>query len=140
MGEEIITLMYLGINSILDFYKKRISLLLAGGYTVIWLLFFMMGCLEEGMLPDRLLGLLPGTLLLVIGIASRGALGLGDGILVIPIGLYLGMGRTGIMILWAFALAFIWSVLLLCFGKKKKTYAFPFAPFLFAGLAGTLCF
>lgn len=130
-----ITVIFLAANSLMDICKKKISLLLVSVYILTWIFLLVPELVREGLLFNRLIsGLLPGVLLCAIGIVSRGALGLGDGILVMPVGLYLGIKTTGIMVICAFFLAFIWGILLLCFGRRKKEYAFPFAPFLFIGL------
>lgn len=80
-----------------------------------------------------LLGILPGLIVCAVGVLSRGAIGLGDGILVTIVGLYIGNNRTVMMLAWAFLAAFCWSVFLLLVRKKKRQEAFPFVPFLALG-------
>ncbi len=130
-----ITVIFLAANSLIDICKKKISLLLVIVYILTWMFLLAPELAREEQFFNRLIsGLLPGLVLYAIGIVSRGALGLGDGMLVMPVGLYLGIKTTAIMVICAFFLAFIWGMLLLCFGRRKKEYAFPFAPFLFIGL------
>ena len=85
-----------------------------------------------------LLGILPGLILCAVGVLSRGTIGLGDGILVTMIGLYIGNNRTVVMMAWAFFAAFFWSIFLLLVQKRKRQEAFPFVPFLALGWIATL--
>ena len=138
MLSVIISMVFLGGNALLDIWKKKISIILTGIYIVLWLCLFLPDCINTGQLAEWLLGMLPGCFLLLIGILSKGEMGLGDGILVTATGLYMGLKITLMQVIWALLLAFFWGIALLCFGKKEKKYAFPFAPFLCLGLAVAL--
>ena len=77
----------------------------------------------------RLVGLLPGGLMLVLAFFSREAIGVGDAVLFLALGIFLGLWEsllllTGSLVLAALAGLFLW------FRKKSMKLAFPFVPFV----------
>lgn len=136
---QIGAMLFLVWNSIKDIGKKKISLISVLIFCAFRLLYFLLHLSEvQNDLPASiavlLTGLLPGTFLCAVGKISRGALGIGDGIVIIVTGLYVGFTATLVMIMWAFFLAFFWSIGLLLLRKYTPKSSFPFVPFLLMGL------
>lgn len=130
--EQICVLSFLGINSYFDIRKREISLRVAAAYMILGVFYLF---LHRQRLPLFLAGVLPGLLLLCIGKVSGGALGLGDGLIVLVAGLYMGIWKTLEFITVAVLLAAVWAGILM-FGKKRGGKAsFPFVPFLLAAYA-----
>lgn len=130
--EQICVLSFLGINSYFDIRKGEISLRVAAAYMILGVFYLF---LHRQRLPLFLAGVLPGLLLLCIGKVSGGALGLGDGLIVLVAGLYMGIWKTLEFITVAVLLAAVWAGILM-FGKKRGGKAsFPFVPFLLAAYA-----
>ena len=130
--EHLCVLSFLGINSYFDIRKGEISLRVAAAYMILGVFYLF---LHRQRMPLFLAGVLPGLLLLCIGKVSGGALGLGDGLIVLVAGLYMGIWKTLEFITVAVLLAAVWAGILM-FGKKRGGKAsFPFVPFLLAAYA-----
>ena len=122
--ESICVLSFLGINSYLDIRKGQISLCLAAIYAALGILYIIL-----------LVGAVPGLLLLPVAKFSGGALGMGDGLVVLISGLYMGIWRTLEFVTLALLLAAVWAGFLMIFKKKDRKASFPFIPFLLAAYA-----
>lgn len=130
--EQICVLSFFGINSYFDIRKGEISLRVAAAYMILGVFYLF---LHRQRLLLLLAGVLPGLLLLCVGKVSGGALGLGDGLIVLVAGLYMGLWKTLEFITVAVLLAAVWAGILM-FGKKRGGKAsFPFVPFLLAAYA-----
>lgn len=79
------------------------------------------------------LSLLPGFCLTAFGLASRGAIGIGDGLTLLVLGFFLPVGQIVFLSAAAFLLSAIFSAGLLIFKRGRGRTAFPFLPFLLAG-------
>lgn len=133
---RILMLLFLGWNSISDLRKKKISGISVIGFGVLGLILILWRGSEKDvavLLKDLFCSSIPGVLLCMLSKVSRGSVGMGDGILVMVMGIYIGIYRIIITAAWAFFLALFWGIGLLCLGKKNKQYAFPFIPFLMLG-------
>ncbi len=130
--EQVCVLSFLGINSYFDIRKGEVSLFAAAAYMALSVLYLF---LHRQRLALLLAGILPGLLLLCIGKLSGGALGMGDGLIVLVAGLYMGIWKALEFITVAVLLAAVWAGILM-FGKKRGGKAsFPFVPFLLAAYA-----
>ena len=78
--ESICVLSFLGINSYLDIRKGQISLCLAAIYAALGILYIVLYGQQQLIL---LVGAVPGLLLLSVAKFSGGALGMGDGLVVL---------------------------------------------------------
>ncbi|MDP2871774.1 MAG: prepilin peptidase [Bacillota bacterium] len=84
---------------------------------------------------SQLLGLLVvGGVMLVVGLAGRGALGAGDVKLLASAGLYLGWRAGLVAFLASFIYAAAISLALICLRLRRRRDMVPFAPFLSAGI------
>lgn len=142
MGVEwAINMIMLAFCSIQDIREKKISL----WKLKIYGLFSAAVCIQKLLSPDDrsvllvcqfLTGLIPGVFLLLFAKITKEAVGYGDGLILVFIGLSLGFWEClGIFfagLLGAF-LAAVAAVLL--FGGKRGL-EIPFLPFLFTGMAG----
>lgn len=131
--EHFLILSFLGINSWTDIRRKQISLFSVG-------LFLAAGIFYECIILEKnsavFWGLLPGAVLLGVSKLSREALGMGDALLMLVLGIYLGLEAALDVLLLALFLAAVWAGILLFVGKKGRNYAFPFVPFLLIGYMG----
>lgn len=82
-----------------------------------------------------LLGLLPGAAMMAVSLLSRGSVGMGDGILLVVTGVYLGGGKTLCLLLTALLLAALWALAVLVLKKKTRKERIAFVPFLLAAYA-----
>ena len=131
--EHFLIMSFLGINSWIDIQKKQISLVSVGFFMAVGILY---ECVVQNKNPDVFWGLLPGAVLLGVSKLSREALGMGDALLMLVLGIYLGLEAALDVLLLALFLADVWAGILIVVGKKGRNYAFPFVPFLLIGYVG----
>ena len=131
--EHFLIMSFLGINSWIDIQKKQISLVSVGFFMAVGILY---ECVVQNKNPDVFWGLLPGAVLLGVSKFSREALGMGDALLMLVLGIYLGLEAALDVLLLALFLAAVWAGILIVVGKKGRNYAFPFVPFLLIGYVG----
>ena len=131
--EHFLIMSFLGINSWIDIQKKQISLVSVGFFMAVGILY---ECVVQNKNPDVFWGLLPGAVLLGVSKLSREALRMGDALLMLVLGIYLGLEAALDVLLLALFLAAVWAGILIVVGKKGRNYAFPFVPFLLIGYVG----
>ena len=131
--EHFLIMSFLGINSWIDIQKKQISLVSVGFFMAVGILY---ECVVQNKNPDVFWGLLPGAVLLGVSKLSREALGMGDALLMLVLGIYLGLEAALDVLLLALFLAAVWAGILIVVGKKGRNYAFPFVPFWLIGYVG----
>ena len=125
-------------NSLCDIRNKKISLLsclftmAAGGLFLIF---------EENSTGAGILGIfvelifrsLPGILLLVLSYVGRGAVGAGDGLIVLLTGWFLGTTTTIEVLFWGLLASALFGIGMIIFRKAKQKTEIPFVPFLLLG-------
>lgn len=82
---------------------------------------------------DAAAGAVPGIFCLLLSAVSRQSLGYGDSILILLSGIALGAEQEMRLVMTAFFLAAVWSVIGLFRKKVKRGSEVPFLPFLLAG-------
>lgn len=130
--EAICVLSFLCFNSYLDIRKGQISLGSAAVYAAMGVLYIALHRQQRLIL---LVGAVPGLLLLSAAKFSGGAVGMGDGLVVLVCGLYMGIWKTLEFTMLALLLAAVWAGFLMIFKKKNRKASFPFVPFLLAAYA-----
>lgn len=124
-------------NSITDIKYRKISVIsmlvfgivgVAIGVTEI-----MAGQSFFQMLKYILLGSVPGLVMCILSLLSRGSLGMGDGVLILILGIYTGIRKMSAVLIWAFLLASVWAIGMLVIKKKNRCDSFPFVPFITIG-------
>lgn len=91
----------------------------------IWHLF-----LKDMTLPQFLLGLIPGVVLLLLAMAFSSQLGYGDSLVVMACGAALGPERIFAALTAAFVFCALCCVVLLLLKKVRRSDSLPFLPFL----------
>lgn len=135
---SMIAISYLGVLAIIDAKKRELSwwVLASGGVLAL----LCAGCLlatREVTFDVLLFGAIPGVLLLVLAVLTKG-IGIGDGIVLLEVSSLLLLERTlvafglSLMIMGAF------SAVLLLLKKVKKELRLPYLPFLWIGSVGAL--
>ena len=121
---------FLMIKGFWDLKYKRIPLhttLVGGAIGLICLM------IEKRTQFTFLYSFLPGIVLLLLGKLSKGAIGYGDGIVVLTLGLFCKGNELLMILLLALVFAGVVGLVLLVVFKKKGKYEIPFVPFLFLG-------
>ncbi|MCR5295111.1 MAG: prepilin peptidase [Lachnospiraceae bacterium] len=125
-------LVFLAAASLLDLRIKKVDIVMSGFFALLGL---TAGILfgEKG-IWDYLLPFLPGLFLFLFSLMSRGAIGMGDGIVVLVLGFYFPFDELAGLLTAAFFLAAVYGALVFL-KRRKGGERFAFVPFLFlAGL------
>lgn len=131
--EQYVLICFLGVNSWTDIRYRKVSLCSVGAYLLVGIFY---QCLYRKEAAAMLLGLIPGILLVAVSKATREALGMGDALLMLVLGMYLGLWAAVEVLFAAMFLAAIWAGALLFVKKKGRDYEFPFVPFLLLAYVG----
>lgn len=132
---EVIFYIY-GLVSAFEDIKHRSIGVLSGGlaFAIGTALFFITG----GKAADFLLSLIPGVLILIMSILSRGRIGLGDAMFITVSGVFMGVEKTVYIAVAAwFVCAFIglFACLWRFASDRVKTMSIPFVTVFFLVMA-----
>lgn len=130
---EIGILVFLGVNSWTDIRKREISLLFTGIFAMagmIWML-----C-NRKFSAEILLMAGVGLFFAGISVITRGALGMGDALVLLALGTVMEAEKFFIMLFGAVFCSAVWAGILLAVLKKKRNTEIPFIPFLMLGYLG----
>ena len=130
-----ICMAYLSVLSILDvrFRKMPVWLLVVGGIGgtgyQIW------KWLKGDSISIMLIGVgaIVGVLFLGVSKITGQALGYGDGIIILILGIYLGFWNLSVVLMIAFFIASVMAMVLVAIKKGKRKRTMPFVPFLCIG-------
>jgi len=126
---------FLIILALLDIRENKIPVIACVLAIVISCLFTVLElAFTEASFLDVVIRTVPGLMAILIAVVSRNAIGLGDGLMLLTIGMLLGVKRTIIVIMIALFLGCIFSVGLMIFKKVNGKYELPFVPFIAAGV------
>lgn len=89
-------------------------------------------------IPEMISGGAIGGVLIFISAATGGKLGLGDGLVVMMIGLTLGFSITFILVFASLFLGAVFALFLLVVKKKGRNAEYPYMPFLLITYVGVL--
>lgn len=121
----------LGIYSWEDFRKHRISAKYLIFPAVLGVVLHMLR--KDITWISMALGMAVGAGMLLLALATREKIGLGDGLLLVVTGIYLGGAGNFQLLMYGLLYAAICSLLVLALRKWKKNLELPFVPFLFLG-------
>lgn len=128
MIQNSIVLIMLAACSCQDILHRKILIRWLVYFAIVGILCWMIIIKEP--VTMLILGIIPGFVLLIFSVLSHGSIGIGDGILLMALGIYLGVVSTVRIIVYAVFLSAFYA-LFLYFGKKKgRDYEMPFVPFL----------
>lgn len=123
-------------SSLIDLRYKKISIpivLIYLGMGVLWRIAF---CKADFL--SILLGMALGVFLILVSKLCKGAIGMGDGILLIVTGCMLGIQKNFELFFGGLLGAALVSLFLIVIKKVKKNYEIPFIPFLFLAYVGMM--
>ena len=130
MFEQTVVLGLLAVCSMQDIKTQKIRLnpiLVTGILGVIWHMLY-----QKIQLGNMLLGMGIGIAVWLVSFVTKGKIGIGDAVLLMVTGIYLGAQQNLALFLTALFLAGLWGLYLLVVRKRPRTETFPFVPFLLA--------
>lgn len=131
--KEICVLGFLGINSWIDIRKKQVSLLLIIIFAVcgtVWTIY------SRRNVPEVLMCVGTGFLFVLISILTEGAVGMGDGWLLMALGTVLYPEEFFSTLFTGMICSAVWSGIMMMGFCRKGSTEIPFVPFLLAGYLG----
>ena len=118
----------LAVSAYRDWREKQIYLYLPIGALILGLIWHLV-CRERA-LEDMLLGAVVGLAMMIIGKVTGEAIGIGDGMMLVVSGIFLGFWGNMCLLMTALLLVGCVALFLIVIGKKGKDYRLPFLPFL----------
>lgn len=118
----------LAVSAYRDWREKQIYLYLPIGALILGLIWHLV-CRERA-LEDMLLGAVVGLVMIIIGKVTGEAIGIGDGMMLVVSGIFLGFWGNMCLLMTALLLVGCVALFLIVIGKKGKDYRLPFLPFL----------
>ena len=131
----------LAFCSVQDIREKEISLwkLQIYGFLILGIFlsrFFIQKNSLFSLLEKGIFGLIPGLLFLFLAKASKEAVGYGDGIILLFIGISIGFWQCLGVLFTALLGIFLAAAMILILAGRKKNVRIPFLPVLLTGMAG----
>lgn len=127
-------LLFLSGNAVCDLRRREISLLYSAAFAAIGICLSVM----HGRGPAELLfSVIPGLVLMLFSVITRGGIGFGDGIAVSVMGLFLSWQETVAVCGIGFMLSAIGAGIWFAIRRRSKD-TLPFLPFLLAGYVTTM--
>lgn len=120
-------LIFLAAAAYEDYKTEKISMILIMTGAVISI---AAAVINKDNIMQILYGILTGNAILLIGYASREAVGYGDGLIFIITGIFLGWMNNIVLIAGSLLLAAVCSMILMALRIKKRTDRIAFAPFI----------
>lgn len=128
IAQHLISLIFLVLNSIIDVKYRKISIVLCLFFGMVSFAYLIYYSIFD--MLSLLLGVLPGGFLVMISRITRESIGIGDGVVVIILGLINGGMKNITILMYALFLSALFSVGLLLIKKISKKESIPFIPFL----------
>ena len=131
---DFIGVVILGFLTLSDIKTKKISVLipLAFGACSIFIPWDVQN------ISNALLGGIPGVMLLTLHRPSKGQIGIGDGLMLLGMGLHLGLQKAFTAWFYSLGILFVFSCIGLMMKKLKPKSQVPFAPFYLAAYIGVV--
>lgn len=126
---EILVLLFLGVNAILDFKYKKIPWALSICFIVIGI-----GSVLTSSPINwwQFLGAVVGIGMILISVCTKQAIGLGDGLVLLVVGIFIGLWKTLMILFLAGILVAVVGIVLMVQKKGNLKTSLPFIPFLLA--------
>ena len=135
--EQVCILTFLGVNSWKDIRTREVSLLTVGIFGIVG---SVRACFLGTIGINWLAAAGIGGSVIVLGIVSNGAVGIGDGLLLLALGTVLSFGELLTTFLLGLLCCSFWGIILLVLPMNGKKKEIPLVPFLLLGYIGGLIY
>ena len=126
---EILVLLFLGINAILDFKYKKIPWVLSICFIVIGIGSVL---ISSPINWWQFLGAIVGIGIILISVCTKQAIGLGDGLVLLVVGIFIGLWKTLMILFLAGILVAVVGIIMMVQKKGNLNTSLPFSPFILA--------
>lgn len=136
MWNEAVVMSMLALCTAQDMKKRQIRLNFVLVFGILGVFFHMLWRMLS--IGNILLGMSVGAALLLLSVLTKGGIGVGDALILVVTGIYLGLEKNLELFLFGLFLCSMWSLCLLVLRKKSRKDSIPFVPFLLAAYMGML--
>ena len=126
--KTVVIIIFLILSTLLDLRKKEVNISLCVGVALLGLIYEIF--ISKAELLSVILGIIPGIFLILTSMATNEEIGKGDAAILCTIGIYLGLKKSILVLIYALFMTVIIGGILLLIRKKNKKYKIPFVPFI----------
>lgn len=126
--KTIVITIFLIISTLIDLRKKEVNISLCISVALVGLIYEIF--ISKTDILSIILGILPGIFLMLTSIVTNEEVGKGDAVILSTIGIFLGLKKTILVLIYALFSTIIIGGILLLIRKKNKKYKIPFVPFI----------
>lgn len=126
--KTIVIIIFLILSALIDLRKKEVNISLCISVALVGLIYEIF--ISKTDILSIILGILPGIFLMLTSIVTNEEIGKGDAAILSTIGIFLGLKKTILVLIYALFSTIIIGGILLLIRKKNKKYKIPFIPFI----------
>lgn len=126
--KTIVITIFLILSTLIDLRKKEVNISLCISVALVGLIYEIF--ISKTDILSIILGILPGIFLMLTSIVTNEEIGKGDAVILSTIGIFLGLKKTILVLIYALFSTIIIGGILLLIRKKNKKYKIPFVPFI----------
>lgn len=126
--KTIVITIFLILSTLIDLRKKEVNISLCISVALVGLIYEIF--ISKTDILFIILGILPGIFLMLTSIVTNEEVGKGDAVILSTIGIFLGLKKTILVLIYALFSTIIIGGILLLIRKKNKKYKIPFVPFI----------
>ena len=126
--KTVVITIFLILSTLLDLRKKEVNISLCISFALLGLIYEIF--ISKAELLSVILGIIPGIFLILTSMATNEEIGKGDAAILCTIGIYLGLKKSILVLIYALFMTVIIGGILLLIRKKNKKYKIPFVPFI----------
>ena len=126
--KTVVITIFLILSTLLDLRNKEVNISLCVGVALLGLIYEIF--ISKAELLSVILGIIPGIFLMLTSMATNEEIGKGDAAILCTIGIYLGLKKSILVLIYALFMTVIIGGILLLIRKKNKKYKIPFVPFI----------
>ena len=126
--KTMVIMIFLILSTLLDLRKKEVNISLCISFALVGLIYEIF--ISKTDILSIILGIIPGIFLMLTSIVTNEEIGKGDAVILGIIGIFLGLKKSILVLIYALFMTVIIGGILLLIRKKNKKYKFPFVPFI----------
>ena len=128
MLQRVVVMVFLVIGSVSDIRYKRIPIWLVAGFGALAAVLKVVDLLQQSGM-ELLSGVATGVFLIIVSVVTGGQIGIGDGLVFIVLGMYIGSDNVVLLII-ALVLCAVTVGVLFVAKRVKRRDRLPFVPFV----------
>jgi len=126
--KTMVIMIFLILSTLLDLRKKEVNISLCIIFALVGLIYEIF--ISKTDILSIILGIIPGIFLMLTSIVTNEEIGKGDAVILGIIGIFLGLKKSILVLIYALFMTVIIGGILLIIRKKNKKYKIPFVPFI----------